>query len=193
MKKDLTLLILAVFAIGGFIWAMNEHTKRLLLAEKFDRKGDDYLNLMATYLKDKKEMPKEIKNQLINLRKEYSGINDAVALKLQAIIELIQDGKNEIAIEKLTLIIENLLKDKYVKEGKAKDNKSCPSLFGLLKYALEVKWITKHQFSFSLFLKDKRNEEAHELTTSFSVNDKYIAFLAGIEIIYKLNGIKRVA
>ena len=44
-----------------------------------------------------------------------------------------------------------------------------------------------------LFLKDKRNEEAHELSVKFSKNDKYIAFLAGIEIIYKLNGIKRAA
>jgi len=193
MKKDLTIIILAVLVIGGFIWAMNERTKKLLIADKFDRKDDDYLRLMSAYLKDKKEMPKEIKDQLIGLRKEYSGINDAVALKLQAIIELIQDGKEEIAIEKLTLIIENLLKDKYVKEGKAKDKKSCPKLYSLLKYALEVKWITKHQFSFSLFLKDKRNEEAHELTAKFSKNDKYIAFLAGIEIIYKLNGIKRAA
>ncbi len=189
MNKSL-IILLTVLAIGGFVWAMNERSKKLLLQEKLDKKDDDYLKLMSGYLKNKKEIPKEIKDQLLNLRKEYAGINDKVALKLQTVIELIQDDKEEIAIEKLITIVENLLKEKYKKEFK---DKKIPNLYGLLKKAKEWKWITDYQFNFSLFVKEQRNEEAHELTANFSKNEKYIAFLTGIEIIYQLAGFKTIS
>ena len=189
-KNDITSIIILSLAIAGFMWAINEKTKRIAMQERLASKEGDYLVLLSHYLENKNQLPIEIKEQLIRLRAEYIGINDDVANKLQIVIELIQNKKEEIAIEKLTAIIENLLKIKYQKKHK---DKKIPNLYTLLVKAKEWGWITAHQFSFSLFLKDKRNEEAHEISAKFSKNDKYIAFLAGIEIIYKLNGIKRAA
>ncbi|WP_111308672.1 hypothetical protein [Confluentibacter sediminis] len=183
--------ILIAFAIAGFLWANDEKTKRLVLEEKLQQKEDDYLHLLSGYLETKKDIPDSIKNQLIHLREEYVGINDAVANKLKVVIELIEENKSEIAIEKLALIIENILKERYIEEGNVKDKISCPTFYKLLEKAKELNWIDKYQFNFSLFIKDKRNEEAHELEARFTPNDTFIAFLCGIQIIYNLKGIKR--
>lgn len=186
-------VLLIGLAIAGFIWAMDEKTKRIEAENKLQQKEEDYLKLLAEYLETRKDLPKEIKEQLINLRTDYVGINDAVAIKLKTVVKLIETGEDEIAIEKLALIVENLLKERYVEASKATDKKQCPTFYNLLKKAQEWKWIPKHLFDMSLFLKDRRNEEAHDISTVFSENDKFIAFLSGIEIIYSLQGIKRTA
>ena len=190
-KVNPWLIIFGALAAAGFIWAYNEHTKRKELEQELSKKDNDYLKLLQHYLENQKSIPAEIKQQLIELRKKYSGLQDDVANKLKVIIELIEDDKEEIAIEKLTTVIENLLKDKFVAEQKVKDRRSCPKLFKMLESALEFKWISKHENYVSYFLKDERNEEVHELTAKFPTNWKYISFLAGIEIIYNLKGIKR--
>lgn len=191
-KNNIWILLLFALAIGGFIWAIDEKTRREIADQKLKQKETDYLKLLSIYLENKKEIPVEIKEQLIFLRENYVGVHDDVAIELKTVIELIENNKAEIAIEKLTKVIENLLKEKFIAEGKAKDKRSCPKLFKLLEAALELKWINKHEYHFSLFLKDKRNDEAHELAVKFPDNWKYIAFLAGIEILYNLKGIKRI-
>lgn len=190
-KNNIWLILTICLAIGGFIWAIDEKNKRLIAEKKLKQKEGDYLALLSSFLSTQNNLPLEIKEQLIHLRENYIGIQDDVAIELKTVIELIETNKEEIAIEKLTKIIEQLLKEKYVEEGKAKDKRSCPKLFKLLENALEFKWITKHEFYVSCFLKDHRNDEAHELAVKFPTNWKYIAFLSGIEIIYNLKGIKR--
>lgn len=188
MKNDKTLqYILGALAIAGFLWAFFERSEKLKITQRLDDKEKDHLRLLNEYLKTKTTLPQEIQEQIIHLRENYKELNLAVAKKMQQVIELLHDSKDEIAIEKLTCIIEHLLKEKYVIEGFAKDKKSCPKLYYLLKKAWELKWINKHQFSFSVFLKDKRNEEAHEIDASFGDNEKYIALLAGIEIVFVLS------
>ena len=196
MKKDTLIAILGVVIALTVGWAISESLKRDEAEKKLKKKEEDYLKLLSTYLKSIKgnsALIKEIQTKLEDLHQEYSGINEEVSKKLKVVIELISENKEEIAIEKLTLIIENILKDKYIAEGQAKDKKSCPSLFKLLEKAKELNWITKHHFNFSLFLKDKRNQEAHELTPAINENEKIIAFFSGLEIIYHLSGIKRIA
>lgn len=190
-KADVWIIILAALAIGGFVWAMDEKTKRQIAETKLKEKEDDHLKLLGMYLEKNNNIPSEIKEQLIHLREKYVGLHDDIAVELKNIIELIENNKEEIAIEKLTKVVENLLKEKYVEEGKAKDKRSCPKLYKLLEEALSFKWISKHEFQIGLFLKDRRNDEAHELAVKFPINWKFIAFLAGIEILYNLKGIKR--
>lgn len=188
--------ILGILTALSIAWAISERIKRNNIENGLEEKNEDYLNLLSQYLHETKEKSgttKTIKSQLEKLQKEYSGIDEAVANKLKIVIELISENKEEIAIEKLTLIIENILKDKYIEDGNAPDKKSCPSLFKLLEKARDAKWINKHQFNFTLFLKDKRNEQAHEISTNINENEKFIAFFSGIEIIYQLKGIRRVA
>jgi len=192
-KKDILLGVVIILAVAGFIWAINERSKKQVLELKLNQKNEDYLRLLSAYLESRTDIPETLKNQLINLRKEYSGIDDAIAVRLQDVIELIQTGKDKIAVEKLALVIENLLKDKYIKEGKAIDKKSCPAFHKLIEKAKEFNWIKLHQFNFSMFIKEKRNEEAHELVPDISDNEIMIAFFSGIEIIYQLKGIKKAA
>jgi hypothetical protein len=187
MDRDLKELILVGLAIGGFIWAINERTEKQAFAQKLDRKNEDYLNLMSHYLQSQKQIPEEIKKQLISLRREYIGINDAIAMKLHTVVELIRNNKDEIAIEKLASIIENLLKEKYQKEI---NTSRIPNFYNLLQKAKELYWISADIYHLSLFVKNKRNQEAHELRAQFTENEKQIAFLSSIEIIYQLKGIK---
>lgn len=192
-KQDIWLVIFAGIAIGGFIWAINERTLRIAAENNSKKLEKDYLKLMASYFDKQNDIPDAVKRQLLKLRERFVGINDSAAIELKTIIELIEDNKEEIAIEKLTKVIENLLKKKYVDEGHAKDIASCPKLFKLLEKALELNWITKHEFYFSCFLKDQRNTEAHELAVSFPNNWKIISFFSGIEILYNLKGIPQNA
>jgi len=191
MKKDIWIIILSALAIGGFIWAINEKTLRKISEEKGKRFEKDYLAILSLYLDTQDDLPSEIKHQIIQLREKYTGIQDNVSIELKTIISLIENGNEEIAIEKLTKIIENLLKDKYVEEGYANSKKDCPKLYTLLQKAYQFKWISKAKLNVSCFLKDIRNTEAHELAVKFPKNWKYISFLAGIEILYNLKGISR--
>ena len=169
---------------------MNERNRANELKLALDKTENNYLKLLNDYTKKQNSFTDEIKKQLVDLRKNYEGINDEVAIELKTIIDLIDHKKEEIAIEKLTKVIEFLLKEKYISEGKAKDSKSCPKLFKMLDDALALDWITKHEYSFSNLLRENRNLEAHELAVKLPSNWKYLSFLCGIEIIYKLKGIK---
>ena len=183
--------ILGALAVIGFIWAMNEQARANQLSIDLNNSQTNYLKLLNDYTKKQTSFSEEIKNQLVDLRKNYEGINDAVALELKSISELIEIKQEETAIAKLTKVIENLLKEKHIQEGKAKDERSCPQLFKMLNNALELNWISEHEYNFSNLLRDYRNQESHELAVKFTTNWKNISFLSGIEIIYKLKGIKR--
>lgn len=186
-------IILGALAVLGFLWAIDEHFKRIDVKKRLDEKEDDYLKLMNKFLENRHSLPDEIKEQILHLRENYIGLQDDVSIELKTIHELIEQGKEEIAIEKLAKVIEHLLKDKFIAAGKAKDKRSCPKLFRLLELALEFNWITKHEHLVSTILREQRNDEAHELAVKFPTNWKFIAFLSGIELIYKLKGIKRAA
>jgi len=185
------LFILGALAVGGFVWAIKERNEKNAIKLRFENTQRDYLKLLQAYLEKTKELPVEVKNQLLNLRNQYQGINDNVAIELSTIVDLIENGKDEIAIQRLATTIENVLKEKYIELGLAKDKKSCPSLNSLLEKALELRWITKHEFQFSLLLKDKRNTVSHNIAVTFPENQKYLLFLSGIEILYRLKGMKR--
>ncbi|AWM12551.1 hypothetical protein DI487_00795 [Flavobacterium sediminis] len=182
--------LLGCLALGGFVWAINEKNKVSQLTSALQKSQTSYLKLLNDYTKHQSSFTEEIKRQLVELRKNYEGINDAVAIELKSITELIEGGQEETAIAKLTKVIENLLKDKYIAEGKASDTKSCPQLFKMLQGALNFNWIDQNEYNFSNLLREQRNQEAHELAVKFPENWRYISFLSGIEIIYKLKGFR---
>jgi hypothetical protein len=182
--------LLGCLALGGFVWAINEKNRANQLSSALQASQTSYLKLLNDYTKHQSNFTEEIKRQLVELRKNYEGINDSVAIELKSITELIEGGQEETAIAKLTKVIENLLKDKYIAEGKASDTRSCPQLFKMLQGALNFNWIDQNEYNFSNLLREQRNQEAHELAVKFPENWKYISFLSGIEIIYKLKGFR---
>ena len=188
-KNNLLLLLLGGLAVGGFAWAINERTKRKQQEEDFIKDYNDlhkaYLDLLTEYFNKENSFPEEITNQIINLRNNYSGINDAIAFRLHQIVELITENKEEIAIEKLAMVIENMLADKLIKEGHIKKKSTFSNM---LNKAFDLNWLTKREHSCALVLKDERNVEAHELIANMGANWKSICFLSGIELIYKFEG-----
>lgn len=180
-------IILGILAIIGVGIGTNEYKKRKTAEKERDKFKDDYLSLLQEFLRKQKELPKSVLEQLDNLRDNYSGTNKKIDLELTRIQELIVNGHNEIAIEKLTKIVENVLSKKFEKEGKTTERKKCKSLHAMLEKAKEFEWIGKSEFHFSLFLKEERNKEAHELGVEFEKNWQTVSFLGGIELIYKLS------
>jgi hypothetical protein len=190
-NKNVWKFILISLTIAGFIWALSERNKRIEVEGLLEEKEDDYLQLLQKYLEKEKSIPEEIKQQLIKLRKKYLGIDDAIAIELKKVIDALNIGQEETAIFKLTKIIENILKEKFEKEEYSGNKKSFGNLASMLKEALNLKWISKHEYYISYLLKDQRNKEGHELAIKFPDNWVQISFLAGIELIYNLKGTKR--
>lgn len=198
-NKDKGLVIVfGALAVAGVLWAISasQQKKNALLQLKqkeYDNQvlKTNYLNLLQEYLKNQKTLPNSIKEQLIYLRKQYVGIQDDVANELKGIVELVDSGKEELAIANLTKIIENILKEKYVEEHIVQSEDDCPALHKMIEKAKSLDWITERAFHFSMALKDERNMAFHEINPTVSKNEKIILFLAGIELIYNLKGFKR--
>lgn len=182
-KSQIITLLLIVLCVGVSILGISEHQRRKQAEKKLSDQEKAYLELMRHYVSSQKNIPAEIAVQLAELKIYYEKAQPLLANELQTILDLVTTCKYEIAIEKLMKIIENILKEKAIAEGIAKDKRTCPKLFKLLEMAISKQWISQHLYNFSLFLKDKRNLEAHEIGVKFSTNEKYIALFSGIEII----------
>lgn len=195
--KDFT-IILGALAVGGMLWAVSEKRQKQNFIVQLRQKEyynnilkSNYLQLLKEYLNKQKTLPDAIKEQLIQIRNQYVGIQDDVANELKNVIELINAGQEEMAIADLTKIIENLLKEKYVKENIVDDKSKCPVLHKMIEKAKSLNWISGRAFHFSMALKEERNMTFHELNPSVSKNEKIILFLSGIELIYNLKGFAR--
>lgn len=191
-------IIFGALAIGGVLWALSERRQKLnvqtqLMQQRKDNQvlRTNYLHLLQEYLDKQQALPDSIKEQLILLRKRYLGIQDDVANELKGIVELIDAGKEEIAIANLTKIVENILKEKYVEERIVAEKSDCPVLHKMIEKAKSLNWITDRAFYFSMALKDERNTTFHELAPQINKNEKIIFFLSGIELIYNLKGFER--
>lgn len=196
MKKE-SLLLIAIGAlfIGGIMWALTDENKRLrnqiYKEEEKDKIKKDYLNLLKDYLTKNKSLPESVKAQLLDLKEHYVGIQDDIAIELNNIVELIRMGKEELAVATLTKIVENLLKDRYVEEHIVETRDKCPNFHQMLEHAKKSSWISERSFHFSMILKNERNMSFHELNPILNENERLIGFLAGIEMIYNLKGLKK--
>jgi hypothetical protein len=204
MGQDTWKWILGGLAVGALGVAASENSKK----KKAQRSANDlqrinskltgenkilrknYLSLLQEFLAAQNGLPKEIMNQLEDLRLHYSNVDKKMEGELVRVLDLIKNEKGEIAIEKLAKIIENMLSEKFLSEGKTEEHKKCRSLHAMLEKAHAFGWIEKREFHFSLFLKEERNKEAHELFVKFGKNWQLASFLGGIELIYKLRGVK---
>lgn len=191
-KKEtiLTVCLGLALVIGlVFVWKKDKENKilktRLKLAE------ENELGLLNEYLKQHKQtLPEPIKQYVIRLKEQYAGINEKVAKELEGIETLINAGQDEAALQGLSKIVENLLKDKFVQEcSSEKEEKKIPTYHKLLEFAKEHKWISEDSFCFCNKLKNVRNKLTHELDTKLDDNTKAEMFFGSIGIIYELKGI----
>jgi len=177
-------LIIAAIASGI---AIDQYNKKKIAESERDAIQDDYMTLLEQYMNKQGELPKGILDQLEHLKSVYKKLDPKIERELNKVISLIKTDLPETAIEKLTNIIENLVAEKLISDGEYSSKKKCPSLFKMLERAKEKAWIGKNEFHFTMFLKEERNEEAHEIAVEFGENWKIASFLGGIEIIYSLS------
>ena len=145
-KKEtiLTVCLGLALVIGlVFVWKKDKENKilktRLKLAE------ENELGLLNEYLKQHKQtLPEPIKQYVIRLKEQYAGINEKVAKELEGIETLINAGQDEAALQGLSKIVENLLKDKFVQEcSSEKEEKKINTYHRLLEFTKEHKRISQ--------------------------------------------------
>lgn len=152
---------------------------------------NEYLKLLQAYMFKVKELPLGIKEQIEYLIEHYQGIDSEISSELIRILRMVEGKQQSEAIMKLAKVVENILKEKFVKEKVYESKHKCPSLFELVKQAFHNKWISTREQKFIELIREPRNEEAHSLNVVFNPNEFFIYLLSGIEILHTLRGIRK--
>lgn len=191
-KKEtiLTICLGVVLAIGlVLLWDKDMENKTLKSKLKLSQENE--LKLLNEYLKQHNQtLPESIKQYVIRLKEQYKGIDERVVKELEEIENFINTGKDEQALQGLSKIVENLLKEKYKQESFSEpEKKKTPTFHKLLEYAKEQHWISEDSFVFCSELKSIRNTLTHELAIKLDDDTKTRMFFGSIGVIYELKGI----
>lgn len=177
-----------IVAVGVVIYKNSE------LQTENKKLKDEKLKLLKEFLNNQSSLSSEIKQQIIGLADHYENINEDIYVDLVKALKRIEEGDETGGIERLAVIIENILKEKFEQENdswytkvKAKGNRTY--LANLLNRAKENGVIDNHEYNMGMHIKDIRNGEAHEPNFKHPKNKINIAIIASIEIIFKLNSI----
>jgi hypothetical protein len=197
MKKEHILIGGGAIIAILLLWLSYELMEKKKLEKENESLKKDRLKLIKEYLKIAKEIPSEIKSQIEKLVTEYEDLDQKVAIELLDVLNLIEQKMEPKAIAALAKIIENLLKDKFSEDilnGKYSDEeefrkkKKGITFHKAIEHAKSVNFLSDHEYNLTNLLREYRNESSHELGVKFSKNWQTIAFLTGIEIVFKIKG-----
>ena len=107
--KDIAIGVLTIIAgvlILLLIDEQNRSKKKDLKIKGLRKQNKD---LLTRTLKEKEQIPEDIKSQLIKLIDQYEGVEENVCNELIGVLALIEIGQEVKAIKDLAKIIENLL------------------------------------------------------------------------------------
>tara|TARA_B100001115_G_scaffold182173_1_gene177844 strand:+ start:574 stop:1143 length:570 start_codon:yes stop_codon:yes gene_type:complete len=184
--KDIAIGVLTIIAgvlILLLIDEQNRSKKKDLKIKGLRKQNKD---LLTRTLKEKEQIPEDIKSQLIKLIDQYEGVEENVCNELIGVLALIEIGQEVKAIKDLAKIIENLLKEKYKEEKPFKGKKFIP-LAKLIEYAKSKSFFNDREYNTACILRDFRNEESHQLNVNDSRNMTTLALIGGIELIVRLD------
>lgn len=151
-----------------------------------------YLILLQSYIERVRELPQGIREQLNDLISHYKGIDYDIASELQSVLIMVGNEQFSEAIMKLTKIVENILKDKYVQHNIIQPKGKFPTLFNMIEEAFKkYNWISKREYYFIELIREPRNQEAHTLNVNLSRNESFIYIMAGIELLHTFKGVKK--
>lgn len=192
-KETILTVCLGAAVVLGLVLLWNKDKENKILKRKLKLAEENELDILNEYLKlHKQTLPEPIKQYVIKLKEQFVGVNEKVAKELEDIENLINAGQDEQALQGLSKIVENLLKDKFVQESSSeKEEKKIPTYHKLLEYAKEHEWISQDSFCFCNKLKNLRNKLTHELAAKLDDNTKAEMFFGSIGIIYELEGIPK--
>lgn len=168
--------------------------KRLLeenevLKRKAKESDENYLKLLDEYVQKANSIPESAKTKLTELIDTYSAIDKNITIELQVAIQLLEDGKETIAVEKLTKVIENVLKDKLTSET-CIDKKR--TFMDAIKEAIKLNLICERIGAFMNALRVIRNEEAHDINVQITPSETIIYLLASVHILFELASTPKV-
>lgn len=128
--------------------------------------------------------------QIQELIISFEGVDNKICNELAQVLELIQIGQVENAIEDLVKIIEHLLnnyyKDNVSYKSWLKEKKQKHSLHNLLMYCKEDNKITDIEYNFFISIKTIRNKEDHTLDLKLEEYLNISGILVGLGGIYKI-------
>lgn len=99
------------------IWLAIEIKAKNKYLDELEKAKQDRLKILQEYLIQTSSIPDEIKDQILKLAQEYKDLDHDVFVELTEVIKLIEIEQHEEGIRKLATIIENLLAEKFDKEG----------------------------------------------------------------------------
>ncbi len=190
-KETILTVCLGVFVVIGLVLIWKKDKENKLLKTQLKLAEENELGILNEYLKlHKQTLPEPIKQYVIRLKVQYVGVNEKVAKELNDIETLINTGQDEQALQGLSKIVENLLKDRYKQENLSEPGKKkIPTFHNLLEYAKEQHWISQESFMFCSELKNVRNILTHELAAKLDDALKTRMFFGSIGVICELKGI----
>jgi hypothetical protein len=190
-RKDIPVLVLAVFALVFYILWQNEQEQRKkqeeinhLLRKEVERIKQAYLDLLISFVAEGANAKPDTIRELEALKGEIDELDKGTHLEIDSVIRHVTEGEHSKALRDLAKIVENRLKEQILKNqsfGKRK-----PTLSNMLSHARDLKWIDEQEYHNGIGLKDIRNEESHELAVTVTPLDACINVLAGIKLIYVL-------
>ena len=186
MKKEnglLLLLIAAAFLISGYLYFEDKKKKR-------EKVKTLEINIIISSLKNQPNFSTEIKSQIENLIYNFKNIDNKVSNELAQVLQLINIGQFENAIEDLSKIMEYLLSTYYKNNQQYKEwlkGKRPTDLHNLLSFCKEEQIINDIEYQFFIAIKTIRNKEDHCVDLQI---DKYLN-VAGL--ITGIGGVMKIA
>lgn len=187
--KGKNVMIIVLIAVLLFLlgWTMNERERAKKKDKIMDRLKEEnkelkmaYLSLLEKFLEANGVEPSVVE-ELHRLKSEIDEMDTEIHVELDSVIKRISDGEGTKAVKDLAKIVENVLKEKAVKDETF--TKKRPMLNDLLLYAKEKGLICTRLYENGLKLRDLRNKESHELTPSCTKLEIGMSVFTGIEII----------
>ncbi len=187
----ITLVVMAVVIVYFMIMQkqLSDQIQKLQ-AEKAEAEAG-YLKLLEDYMNKTKSIPESARIKLEELKNTYARINPDIEAELITVLDLLDGGKEAIAVEKLTKIVENVLKERLNVEAAGGKNDKRKTFMEMIREAIKMNVICERLGAFMNALRVMRNEEAHELNVQLDQNETLIYLLTSVHVLFELAGTKQ--
>ncbi len=158
-------LIAIILVLGWFFFnemKKNELKEKMIrrLTDENDELKKGYLDLLQKHLLLSENTPKDIIADIERLKDQVVNLSKDVHIELGSVIDNVRNNNGAKAVRELGKIIENVLKEKAIKD---ESFKKTPSLFNLLEYAKNCHWIKPNIHAYGELIREIRNKESHDL------------------------------
>lgn len=191
VNKDIALGLGAAALILLILWLLTENQKK---QDIIDELAIDRLRLIKDSIENSDQITSEIKRQLKKLVDEYKNIDHEISRELATALSIINAGEEEKGIGCLSIIIEKMLKAKYIKntafsawlKNEKKKTVKKATQADLIEYARFDKLINQEEYHFANTVRTLRNGTFHEAGKKLPWNYSKASLLIGVELVLKI-------